>query len=261
MAGARAYQTEAIVLRARNLGEADKIVTLLTTGRGKIDAVAKGVRRTKSHFGARLELLSVNALMLHRGRNLDVITSAELVRSHWEALVDPAAFATAHLFAELVDAFCEHDLPVPEVYLLLADATAALARAAEPSALVARFELRLLYELGIAVPGDACVRCGRTLDDGAWLDLDSPGLACEACRRGRGAVVELQPHDLAHFRVYGGPRGHAAPATAATAALGLAADALVTHHLGKRAKSLPAIDDLRAQVRRDADRRGRACPT
>ena len=72
----RTYTTDAIVLRARNLGEADKIFTLFTRSSGKVDAVGKGVRRPKSTLGGRLELLTESTLTLHRGRSLDIITSA-----------------------------------------------------------------------------------------------------------------------------------------------------------------------------------------
>ena len=106
----RTYKTRAIVLRARNLGEADKIFTLLTDARGKLDAVAKGVRRAKSHVAGRLEFASEAFLTMHRGRNLDVIVSADIVRSRFASVVDPGAFATAHMLVELVDAFCEPDL-------------------------------------------------------------------------------------------------------------------------------------------------------
>ena len=253
MSGARAYRTDAVVLRARNLGEADKILTLFTAERGKISAVAKGLRRTKSQFGARLEFLSISTLSMHRGRNLDVITAAELLQTYWTALVDPAAFATGSLFAELTDAFCEPDLPLPDVYELLTDAIAALERAAHPTDLVARFELRLLTALGIAPPAESCVRCARPIAQGAWLDLDSLGLACDDCRRGRGGVLDLNVADVANFRAVGAPRGGSVrPAAHASPAVTRAIDALVAHHLGKKAKSSPSVDDLRAQVRRGA---------
>ena len=128
----RTYKTRAIVLRARNLAEADRIYTLFTESRGKLDAVGKGVRRTKSQLAGRLEFMSEVMLVLHRGRNLDVITSAELVATHWPRLVRPEAFATANLFAELLDAFCEPDLAVPEAYALLRGAMRALADSADP---------------------------------------------------------------------------------------------------------------------------------
>ncbi len=126
-AGPRAYKTSAIVLRARNLGEADKIYTLFTLERGKVDAVGKGVRRANSRLAGKLEFMSETALTLHRGRNLDIITGAQIERARWAAIVAPAGFATAHVLAELVDAFCELDFAMPEIYALLRGALQALA--------------------------------------------------------------------------------------------------------------------------------------
>lgn len=240
----RTYKTRAIVLRARNLGEADKIFTLLTVARGKIDAVAKGVRRVKSHVAGRLEFASAAELTMHRGRNLDVITSAEIARSRWETVIEPGAFATAHLLVELVDAFCEPDLAMPEVYALLEGALSALAEAGAPAALVPRFELRLLDALGYAPAADACVRCGERLDY-AWADLEAGGLACERCRPHRADSYALEPDDVANFRALGASRRGPVPAALyATAPAARAVDAFVSYHLGKRPKSSKLIDEL-----------------
>jgi|SRR5271156_225637 len=241
----RAYKTHAIVLRARNLGEADRIYTLLTALRGKIDAVAKGVRRAKSQVAGRLEFMSEAALTLHRGRNLDVITSAELECQHWSAIVAPAGFTTAHLAAELIDAFCEPDLALPDVYALLRGLLRALG-GTDPTALVPRFELRLLEALGIGPAADACVRCGDPLLVApAWADLEAGGLACERCRPHRADALALEPESVANFRALGAARRGPLPATAtATPAAARAIDAFVTWHLGKRPKSSKMFDDL-----------------
>ncbi len=251
---ARSYKARGIVLRARNLGEADRIYTLFTNEHGKVDAVAKGVRRAKSQFGGRLEFMSEADLTLHRGRNLDVITSAEIVRARWVSIVDPAAFATAHLLAELVDAFCELDLALPEVYALLRGALQAFETADDPAALVPRFELRLLAALGFAPADDACVRCGESLEHGAWADLEAGGLACEACRPHRADALALDAHAVFNFRALGAARGGPVrPATRATPAAARAIDAFVTYNLGKRTKAGKLLDDLAGPgVRRKA---------
>lgn len=245
--GARAYKTRAIVLRARNLGEADKIFTLFTDARGKLDAVGKGVRRAKSQLAGRLEFVTEAALTMHRGRNLDVITSAEIAREHWREIVAPAAFATASVAAELIDAFCEPDLPMPEVYALLRGMLAALAASPAPASLVPRFEVRLLGALGFAPASDACVRCGCGFEGvEAWADLEAGGLACAACRPHRADALALGPADVRNFRGLAERRaGGAVPAALqATAASARAVDAFVTWHLGKRTKSRKLLDDL-----------------
>lgn len=243
----RAYKTLGIVLRARNLGEADKIFTLFTSERGKLDAVAKGVRRAKSQLAGRLEFVTEAALTMHRGRSLDVITSASIECEHWRAIVAPGAFATAHVAAELVDSFCELDLALPDVYRLLRGMLRALATAAEPARLIPRFELRLLGTLGYAPESDACVRCGEALDArAAWADLEAGGLACERCRPHRADDLALERDDVANFRGLSATHGSEAvtPATFATVASARAVDAFVTWHLGRRPKATKLLDDL-----------------
>lgn len=232
------------MLRARNLGEADRIFTVFSTVRGKLDAVGKGVRRPKSAIGGRLEFLSEATLTLHRGRNLDVITTATTVKSHWQGLVEPNTFATASLLAEIVDAFCEPDLAMPEVYALLTGAVAALAASGDPASLVPRFQLRLLAALGLAPPDDLCARCGAEFDQhGAWLDVEAGGLTCERCSGARGDAHRLAPDDIANFRAVGAPRGGGIRAAAtATARTARAIDDLITFHLGKRPKARALVD-------------------
>src|SRR6476661_284768 len=93
MAG-RSYKTEAVVLRSFRLGEADRVLHLYTLERGRIGAVAKGVRKTKSRFGARLEPLSHVGLVLHEGvGELQTVTGVDLIRSHHAAREDPCRLA------------------------------------------------------------------------------------------------------------------------------------------------------------------------
>jgi DNA repair protein RecO (recombination protein O) len=232
------------VLRARNLGEADRIYTLFTKLHGKIDAVGKGVRRTKSSLGGRLELLTESTMTLHKGRSLDIITSAVTVKSHWLAFTEPRTLAAASLIAEIVDMFCEPELPMGEIYDLLANAALAMAGSALPSALVPRFELRLLHALGLAPPDDACIRCGGGFNEhGAWVDIDAGGLGCESCYGARGDAHSLTTDDVENFRAIGAPRTVGARAAVnATPKVARAIDDLVTFHLGRRPKARALLD-------------------
>lgn len=241
----RAYRAHAIVLRGRNLGEADRILTLLTLERGKLDAVAKGVRRGSSRLSGRLELLSEVDASFHRGRSLEIITGAEPVTQHWQRLVTPEAFATANLVAELVDGFCEPELPLPEVYKLVRGVTAAIARSADPPSVIPRFELRLLDELGLAIPLEFCVHCQRGLNEEAVVDLGAGALSCTSCLRPDGNTL-LDAEDLASLRRLGAPIGQGA-SLAANAKVARAVGALITYHLGKRARSMAALDALTAR--------------
>ena len=232
------------MLRARPLGEADRVYTLLTRERGKVDAVAKGARRPRSAIGGRLEPLAEVRVALHKGRSLDVITEARTIRSDWSGLVRPDAFATASLFAETIDLFCEPDLALPEIYALLAGAVAAVAASEHPSALVPRFQLRLLHALGLAPADDACVRCGGSFDrHGAWLDLEAGGLGCERCYGARGDAHALEADDVENFRALGAERGEGATLLA-TMRAARAVDDLITWHLGRRPKARALVHEL-----------------
>jgi len=233
----RSSTTDAIVLRARPLGEADRVYTLLTRERGKVDAVGKGVRRPRSAMAGRLEPLAEIRVALHKGRSLDVITEVRTIASYWDGLVRPDALATASLFAETIDLFCEPELALPEIYALLAGAIGAVAASESPAGLVPRFQLRLLHALGLAPADDACVRCGAGFTDhGAWLDLEAGGLGCERCYGARGDAHAFDAADVANFRALGAERG-AGAALLATLRVARAADDIVTWHLGRRPKS------------------------
>jgi len=234
----RSYKTQAVVLRGRQLGEADRIFTLFSTERGKIDAVAKGVRRTKSHLAGRLEFGNECAMTMHRGRSLDVIVSADILRSPWQQLVEPERFGVASLVAELIDAFCEPDLPLPDVYELLVGMLGAIALSDVPRELVPRFSLRLLSALGLEPPVDSCVRCGKEFTDlRAWVDAESGGFICERCRERWRDLLEFDANDLANVRALVAPRGAAGAALRATPRVAQGVEAIVVHHLGRRPKA------------------------
>jgi len=246
-AEARAYATRAIVLRARPLGEADRIYTLLTVARGKVAAVAKGVRRPRSRLAGRLELLGEVVVQLHRGRNLDVIVAADVVHARFEALVVPGRFAAASMLAELVDAFCEPDLAVPEIYALLAAATGALAAATDAPALVPRFVLRLLGALGAGPELGICVRCGGELR-GAWVDVDAGGLTCVACRPHGVERLGLDEADVGNVRALAAlPGGALRPSALARPAVARAVDAFLHHELGRRPRASAFLAELAAE--------------
>ncbi|MDB5027768.1 MAG: recO [Candidatus Eremiobacteraeota bacterium] len=234
------------MLRARPLGEADRVFTLLTRERGKVDAVAKGVRRARSSMSGRLEPLAEVRVSLHKGRSLDVITEARTVKSHWTALARPDALATASLFAETIDLFCEPELALPEIYALLAGAIGAVAGSDAPATMVPRFQLRLLHALGLAPADDACVRCGLGFDEhGAWLDLEAGGLGCQRCYGARGDAHAFDAADVANFRALGAQRGSGA-ALLATMKVARAADDIVTWHLGKRPKARALVYEFQS---------------
>ncbi len=203
-----------------------------------MDAIAKGSRRTKSHLAGRLELGNEVALMMHRGRNLDVVVSAEIENAYWQNLVAPERYAAANLIVELVDAFCEPDLALPDVYALLTGALRAIGRSDAALELVPRFSLRLLGALGLAPPLETCIVCGVSLENkGAWLDQEQGGFSGEECRAAWRDAPALEEADMQNLRALAAPRGNATAAVRATPAVARAIEALINHHLGRRPKA------------------------
>jgi DNA repair protein RecO (recombination protein O) len=156
------YKDQGIVLRSVKLGEADKIVTILTQSSGKVRAVAKGIRKTTSRFGARLEPFTHVNLMLYRGRgSLDTITQAEILSPHLEIRRDLGRFAAAETMVEATDKVAEeHEKNVRLVLLLLGGLRALDAGPADPAAVAESFLLKMLSLSGFHPALTACAVCG-----------------------------------------------------------------------------------------------------
>jgi DNA repair protein RecO (recombination protein O) len=178
------YRDDAVVLRSWKLGEADRIVSLHTRGHGKVRGVAKGVRRTRSKFGARLEPTSHIAIQLYRGRGeLDTITQVETIDRFVRLRSDPARFARASAMLEAVDQLAQDREPDGGRHLMLTRALATLDQQESPL-VVAGFFLKLLAHEGVQPELDMCVSCGEPGPIDA-IDFHEGGVLCRACRRGR----------------------------------------------------------------------------
>jgi DNA repair protein RecO (recombination protein O) len=178
------YRDSGVVLRSHLLGEADKILTVLTHGNGLVRAVAKGVRRTRSKFGARLEPMSHVDLQLHTGRSLDVVTQAETLHAFaTDVGSDYARYTagTAVLETALRLLPVERE-PSPQLYQLLVGALHALTvTGREPGLVLDAFALRALAVAGYAPGFDACTRCGADGPHTA-VAVDAGGAVCPLCR-------------------------------------------------------------------------------
>jgi DNA repair protein RecO (recombination protein O) len=184
----RTYATEAVVLRSLRLGEADRIVHLYTQDRGRIGAVAKGIRKTKSRFGGRLEPLSHVALQLHQGSGeLQTVTGVDLVRSHSAVREQPYRLSVGLIGAEaMLRLFTEQErndrafVALTRFLDALDEAGARSARAAlDPLAL--SFQLKLLWVSGYLPHLTSCAECGA--DDAALVGYSprAGGAVCRAC--------------------------------------------------------------------------------
>ena len=175
------YRDEGVVLRTAKLGEADRIITLLTREHGKIRAVAKGVRRTKSRFGARLEPFMRVDLLIAEGRSLDVVSQAESVASYGAAIAaDYAAYEAANVIVETIDKLVstEHE-QLPNQYRLLIGALNALAKHAHASQTISEsYVMRALALAGWTPRLATCVVCGKP--ERRYFSIASGGVMCEA---------------------------------------------------------------------------------
>ena len=200
MAG-RTYKTEAVVLRSFRLGEADRVLHLYTLDRGRVGAVAKGIRKTKSRFGARLEPLSHVELMLHQGSGeLQTVTGVDLVRSHHTAREQQYRLAVGLLGAEaMLRLFTEQEAnarafgALTRFLDLLDDVAPAEARPAlDPLAL--SFQLKLLWVSGYLPHLTSCAECGSETETLVGYSPKAGGAVCRNCG---GGMLALSPAGIA----------------------------------------------------------------
>jgi DNA repair protein RecO (recombination protein O) len=157
------YRDEGVVLRAQKLGEADRIVTLLTREHGRVRAVAKGVRRTSSRIGARLEPFGHVDIQFYEGRSLDGVTQVETLASFGSALVhDYARYTAGQVMLETAERLTpEEREPSVQQYLLLVGGLRTLVGSEhDPSLVLDAYLVRSLAVAGWAPSFDACARCG-----------------------------------------------------------------------------------------------------
>jgi DNA repair protein RecO (recombination protein O) len=175
------YRDEAVVLRTHKLGEADRIVTMLTRQHGKVRAVAKGVRRTASKFGARLEPFMVADVQLYEGRSLDIITQAESLGSYGAQITsDYPSYTAASAMVETADKLTESEVSLQQ-YLLLVGALRSLARKEHGASLTLdSYLLRALSMAGWAPSFQDCSRCGAVGDHSAIV-VQLGGVVCDNC--------------------------------------------------------------------------------
>ena len=192
----RTYRDEAVVLRTWKLGEADRIISLFTRGHGKVRAVAKGIRRTGSKFGARLEPFGHVDVQLAEGRgSLETVIQAESLHPPMLGAVYER-FCAAQVLVEAADRLVAEDgVPSLPQYRLLLGGLLALGRGELPmTAVVDSYLLRGLAAAGWAAMMDACASCGTT-ENLRWFSPQLGGAVCPACRA--SGSVSASPELLA----------------------------------------------------------------
>lgn len=248
---ARLYNTHGVVLRRRDVGEADRIVTLYTNEFGKRSFSARGSRKTTSKIAGQIEPFSLVKLFVAQTRGLDIISQAQALELYPRLRSSEAAIATAGLFAELVDSLTVEEQPNPNVSELLTASLTLLDDGRDVMLVTVAFEMGLLRHLGYRPELYTCGVCGRELEPGEHgFSLES-GVVCFECRSNAPSVLAISVDALKLLRAI--DRGQLArllnmkinPAVTSEADAVLAA--YIQRIVGKESRARQVLRELRLQ--------------
>ena len=233
------YRATGVVLRTYKLGESDRIIVLLTEHHGKVRAVAKGVRKTKSKFGGRLEPMSHVQLLLHEGRDLDIVNQVDTVESLAPLMIDLDHMTRGMAVLEAVDQMAMDREPNPQLYRMLVGVLRTIAISDSPL-VVPAFFWKLLSLEGVRPELDACVRCGDP-EPLVAFDMDHGGVLCRTCRS--GAPISADALELMRM-ILGGQLNAAlaAPITQASHEVSSHATRAVEHHIERKLRSVAVFE-------------------
>ena len=249
----RVYRTEVIVLRRTDFGEADRLLTVFTPGRGKLRLVAKGARKPSSRKSGHVELFSHGQFMVAVGRELDIVTQAETLEPFLPLREDLLRATYAYYVAELADAFTAERDENGHLFRLLIDAFGWLCTA-DDLALAARYyELHLLGLVGYQPQLFACVGCTNPLEpEVSYLSAADGGVLCPKCGHNWMGATELSVNALKVLRFLQ-TRGWETcrllrlnPATQTE--IERVMNGYITYHLERKLKSVDFIHRLRRQM-------------
>ncbi|MFT4087100.1 MAG: DNA repair protein RecO [Gordonia sp. (in: high G+C Gram-positive bacteria)] len=240
----RLYRDEAVVLRQHKLGEADRIITFLTAEHGLVRAVAKGIRRTRSRFGARLEPFAHVDVHFYPGRQLDVVTQVHTLNALSEPIArDYGRYTTACAVLETAERLAgEERAPAPRLHRLTVGALTALAEDRRDRQLILdAFLLRAMGSAGWMPALEVCARCASPGPHRAF-HVAAGGAVCVYCRPAGAATPSVGVLDLMDALARGQwDHVDAAPDTLRRQATGLTA-AHLQWHLERQLRTLPLIE-------------------
>jgi DNA repair protein RecO (recombination protein O) len=254
----RRYTTDAIVLSRFDLGEADRVLTLITPAGGKLKAIAKGIRRPTSRLGGSLEPFAELTVALARGRTFDVVTQVSVGHA-WLRLRDSLeSAATAWYLAELADRSLEERHAAEPLYLLLRRAYELLDAGMAPGRVARWYEMHLADELGMRPEVDRCVECDRVLESTESFRWVPPlgGVLCERCPGPPAPRTALSLEGLKLLKAYQRLDIEALAAlrlaTAVEREVETAMREFIRHALERDPRSLAFLDEVRLPVHASA---------
>ncbi|MBI4188434.1 MAG: DNA repair protein RecO [Chloroflexi bacterium] len=198
----RTYQTEAIIIKKTKLGEADRILTLYTPELGKIQAVAKGVRRPRSKLAGHLELLTHSLVSLARGRNLDTITGSQTIDSFLPLKSDLRLTSYALYALELVNQFTAEHIENRPLFQMLLGVMQQLCQPADSELALRYFELHLLNAVGYRPQLQQCVVCHQPLKPVTnSFSSNAGGILCPDCQHTQPLTYPISVNALKVLRL------------------------------------------------------------
>jgi DNA repair protein RecO (recombination protein O) len=198
----RVYKSPAIVLRHRKLGDADQILTLFTASHGKVDAVLKGARKTRSRMAGHAEPLTHATFMLAKGKTLDVVTAAETAESFQQIRDDLERLSRALYACELLDRFTEPHAEHFGLFRLLLDTLRRIGARDDADTPLRYYEMRLLTEMGYTPELDVCVACrARLAAETNYWSAGAGGVVCPRCSRDEAAVRPMSVNAVKLLRL------------------------------------------------------------
>ena len=198
----RIYRTHAVVLRRRDYGDADRILTVVTPALGKLTLIAKGVRKTSSRKAGHLELLTHTSLIIAKARTWDIVTEASTVESFRNVREDLDSISRASFLCELVDNFVESEDENQPLWELLLLALRELdSGQCDPQGLLCWFELHLLGVSGFQPQLFHCLNCGEEIEPVVnAFSLSEGGIFCPRCAEGRSDTEPIEADVLKVLR-------------------------------------------------------------
>ncbi len=198
----RNYKTEAIIIKKTKLGEADRILTFYTPNLGKIQAVAKGVRRPRSKMSGHLELLTHSLVPLARGKNLDIVTGSQTINSFLALKSDLELSSYALYVIELVNKFTEYNIENYPLFKLLLETLKQLERGGNNELVLRYFELHLLSYVGYRPQLQHCVLCHSHLKQTTLsFSPKAGGILCSYCSDSQPLTYSISPDGLKLLRL------------------------------------------------------------
>jgi DNA repair protein RecO (recombination protein O) len=254
MSRPRNYQTEAIIIKKTKLREADRILTLYTPDMGKIQAVARGVRRPRSKMAGHLELLTHSLVSLARGRNLDTITGSQTINSFLPLKSDLWLTSYALYVIELVNQFTADHIENRPLFQLLLESMKNLCQAGNKDLALRYFEINLLAEVGYRPQLQQCVNCHSPLEPITNSFCPSAGgTVCPDCSYREQLTYSLSVNALKVLRLLQGGQYEAIKRLKINSRLSHELETVMRNYLRylleREVKSITWLDNLKEQIK------------